>query len=109
MPSKKKEKAPPVLVDPFADLCAALDASGKACNARTKEASRWCPRHDEVSGTPFDAFPRVADLGSAGAHQALCQLQGTPLCARRVSRPHFMPQCRRSQGLHIVGNDPGME
>ncbi|KAJ7321855.1 hypothetical protein DFH08DRAFT_969747 [Mycena albidolilacea] len=50
MPKKQKESIPlppPPPVDDLADLCAALDASGRLCNAKTKEASRWCPRHDE--------------------------------------------------------------
>ncbi|KAJ6562421.1 hypothetical protein B0H19DRAFT_1259997 [Mycena capillaripes] len=79
MPSKKKEptiKIPPSSTDEFADLCAALDASGKLCNAKTKEDSRWCPRHDEeriklyinykAHHTALDAFPEDCICRSAG-------------------------------------------
>ncbi|KAK7042185.1 FAD-binding-3 domain-containing protein [Favolaschia claudopus] len=64
-------------VDEFADLCAALDASGRLCNAKTKEASRWCPRHDEeriklyinykAHHSVLDAFPDDSICHSVGA------------------------------------------
>lgn len=33
--------------------CVAIDSLGKACLVRIKEASKWCPRHDEVVGEMF--------------------------------------------------------
>ncbi|KAJ7815414.1 hypothetical protein B0H14DRAFT_2847550 [Mycena olivaceomarginata] len=80
MPKKQKESTPlppPPPVDDFADLCAALDASGRLCNAKTKETSRWCPRHDEeriklyinykAHHTALDAFPEHSICHNAGA------------------------------------------
>ncbi|KAJ7628768.1 hypothetical protein FB45DRAFT_43980 [Roridomyces roridus] len=83
MPSKKKESsakpkpAPAPVIDEFADMCAALDASGRACGGKTKEASKWCPRHDEeriklyinykAHHSALDAFPEHSICHSAGA------------------------------------------
>ncbi|KAJ7616364.1 hypothetical protein DFH06DRAFT_1239171 [Mycena polygramma] len=88
MPSKKKEapsKAPAPSTDDFSDLCAALDASGKLCNAKTKEASRWCPRHDEeriklyinykAHHTALDAFPEDSLCPSGGAIRRCASLE----------------------------------
>ncbi|KAJ7737358.1 hypothetical protein B0H16DRAFT_1379655 [Mycena metata] len=88
MPSKKKEtssKVPAPAVDEFADLCAALDASGRLCNAKTKEASRWCPRHDEeriklyinykAHHTALDAFPEHSICHSPGAIKGCTSLE----------------------------------
>ncbi|KAJ6467209.1 hypothetical protein C8R47DRAFT_1152960 [Mycena vitilis] len=88
MPSKKKEapnKAPQPSADDFADLCAALDASGKLCNGKTKEASRWCPRHDEeriklyinykAHHTALDAFPEDSLCPSGGAIRRCASLE----------------------------------
>lgn len=33
--------------------CMTVDSLGKACMAQIKEASKWCPRHDEVAGEMF--------------------------------------------------------
>ncbi|KAJ7481883.1 hypothetical protein FB451DRAFT_1350765 [Mycena latifolia] len=89
MPSKKKGNAPKTIpqacIDEFADLCAALDASGNACNARTKEDSRWCPRHDEeriklyvnykAHHSALDAFPEHSICHSTGAIKGCTSLE----------------------------------
>ncbi|KAF7342164.1 FAD-binding-3 domain-containing protein [Mycena venus] len=88
MPTKKKDPAPkpqPPCIDEFADLCAALDASGRLCNAKTKEDSRWCPRHDEeriklyinykAHHTALNAFPEHSICHSAGAIKGCTSLE----------------------------------
>ncbi|KAJ6481929.1 hypothetical protein C8R45DRAFT_1003487 [Mycena sanguinolenta] len=89
MPKNKKDpsptQAPAPPVDEFADLCAALDASGRACNAKTKEDSKWCPRHDEeriklyinykAHHTALDAFPEHGICHSVGAIKGCTSLE----------------------------------
>ncbi|KAJ6624702.1 hypothetical protein B0H10DRAFT_715431 [Mycena sp. CBHHK59/15] len=88
MPSKKEttpKLAPLSPANDFIDLCAALDASGKACNAKTKEASRWCPRHDEeriqlyinykAHHSALDAFPEHSICHSVGAIKGCVSLE----------------------------------
>ncbi|KAJ7677602.1 hypothetical protein B0H17DRAFT_1139485 [Mycena rosella] len=90
MPSKKKATTPKTTplaapIDEFADLCAALDASGRACNARTKDASQWCPRHDEeriklyvnykAHHSALDAFPDHSICHSPGAIKGCTSLE----------------------------------
>jgi hypothetical protein len=50
--------------------CAAVDSLGKACMARIKEGSKWCPRHDEdheVASLHSTCTQRVASLDDHGA------------------------------------------
>jgi hypothetical protein len=54
----------PPTVSAEADLCAALDAFGNRCNARTKNTSRYCPHHNAVS--------RIQDVLSAVLMVGLC-------------------------------------
>ncbi|KAF7366312.1 FAD-binding-3 domain-containing protein [Mycena sanguinolenta] len=88
MPKNKTNpnpQAPAPSIDEFADLCAALDASGRACNAKTKEDSRWCPHHDEeriklyinykAHHTALNAFPEHSICHSVGAIKGCTSLE----------------------------------
>ncbi|KAJ7236856.1 hypothetical protein B0H12DRAFT_1139714 [Mycena haematopus] len=88
MPKNKKDttnKVSPPSMDEFSDLCAALNASGKPCNAKTKADSRWCPRHDEeriklyinykAHHTALDAFPEHSICHSVGAIKGCASLE----------------------------------
>ncbi|KAJ7216361.1 hypothetical protein GGX14DRAFT_604450 [Mycena pura] len=66
-------------------LCAALDALGIECNAKTKDASRWCPRHNEeriklyinykAQHSALDAIPEKNLCRSVGAVKACTSLE----------------------------------
>jgi hypothetical protein len=44
----------PPTIGAEANLCAALDAFGNRCNARTEGTPRYCPHHNAVSGIQDD-------------------------------------------------------
>lgn len=89
MPPNKKTV--PLKVSPQAsvagadDTCAALDASGRLCNALTKEGGRWCPRHDKqriklyvnykAYHAALDAFPERSICHTHGAIQGCTSLE----------------------------------
>ncbi|KAJ7852536.1 hypothetical protein B0H13DRAFT_2581690, partial [Mycena leptocephala] len=65
----------PPTISAEADLCAALDAFGNRCNARTKNTSRYCPHHNaeriklyvnyKIHHSSLDKFPEHSICHSA--------------------------------------------
>ncbi|KAJ7476594.1 hypothetical protein FB451DRAFT_1396841 [Mycena latifolia] len=74
MPFNKKGTALKAIsvVDESPALCAALDASGKACNAITED-SRWCSRHDQERIKLYVNYKKYHSALDAFREHSICQ------------------------------------